>query len=663
MSDESPAVSAVPVAAGPTPPARATRLAARHAGLAAIARCVALAALTVLSACALLKIAVAPATAAPTATATPNSAPTTTPTPASAPATTPLAPEQASGWTDRPLSHARRDMVAAANPLAVDAGVAVLARGGSAIDAAIAVQMVLNLVEPQSSGIGGGAFLLHYDGAKRSLVTYDGRETAPAAATADQFLTPTGNPQSLTAAIDGGLSVGTPGLLRMLELAHRRHGRLAWSSLFSDAIRLSEEGFAISPRLHIQIRAAAARMKAQGEPVASHFLQPNGSAREAGTLLRNPALADTLRRVAAGGADALHTGELAQAIVEKVRGHPTRPGRLSLADLAGYQARERPAVCGPYRAYRICGMGPPSSGGIAVLQTLGILERFDLRAMKPGTTDAVHLISEAYRLAYADRGRYVADADFIAVPTAGLIDRDYLRERAGLIRPDRSMGVPAAGLPAGAQARGPDDSPTQPSTSHLSIVDAAGNAVSMTTTIESGFGSLQMVGGFLLNNQLTDFSFTPADRRGDPVANAVAAGKRPRSSMSPTLVFDAAGDVEAILGSPGGSGIIHHVVKTLVGLIDWDLDIQQAIALPNFGAQVTPHTWLERHTGLAGLADELRARGHTVLVLDVNSGLHGITFNGRRADGRTGSFARDPSRGDWAGGADPRREGAARGNP
>ena len=662
------------------PTAPAVLAAARHCRRGAPGRRVALAAFTVLGALALLT-AVLPAASAAAGVApgvapgvTPGTAPNVAPAanraapapasaPTSAPATLAAAPEQASGWTDRPLSHARRDMVAAANPLAVDAGVAVLARGGSAIDAAIAVQMVLNVVEPQSSGIGGGAFLLHYDGVKRSLVTYDGRETAPAAATADQFLTPAGNPQTLTAAIDGGLSVGTPGLLRMLELAHRRHGRLAWSSLFSEAIRLSEEGFEISPRLHIQIRAAAARMKAQGDPVASYFLKPDGSAREAGTLLRNPALADTFRRVAAGGADALHTGDLAQAIVQKVRGHPTRPGRLSLADLAGYQARERPAVCGPYRAYRICGMGPPSSGGIAVLQTLGILERFDLRAMKPGTTDSVHLISEAYRLAYADRGRYVADADFIAVPTAGLLERDYLRTRAALIRMDRSMGVTAAGLPAGAQARGPDESPTQPSTSHLSIVDAAGNAVSMTTTIESGFGSLQMVGGFLLNNQLTDFSFTPADGRGDPVANAVAPGKRPRSSMAPTLVFDAAGEVEAIIGSPGGSGIIHHVVKTLVGLIDWDLDIQQAIALPNFGAQATPHTWLERHTGLTGLADELRARGHTVLTLDVNSGLHGITFNGRRADGRAGSFARDPSRGDWAGGADPRREGAARGNP
>jgi len=582
---------------------------------------------------------------------------------ASAPRQDAPAPEQASGWTNKTVRYAARDMVAAANPLAVDAGVKVLAAGGSAIDAAIAVQMVLNLVEPQSSGIGGGAFMLYYDNATNTLTTYDGRETAPAAAAGDMFRDFRGSERRFFAAVDGGLSVGTPGLLRMLEMAHRAHGRLAWASLFSDAIRMSDAGFAISPRLAAQIAGSAPRIVAQGDPVRRYFLHPDGTPKAAGTLLTNPELAATLRRVADGGADAFYAGTLARAIVDKVRGHPTNPGRLTLEDMAGYRAVERPAICADYRRYKVCGMGPPSSGGIAVLQTLGILERFDLRQYAPDSLDAVHLVSEAYRLAYADRAKYVADRDFVGVPVAGLVAPGYLRERAASIRMDRSMGVPVAGAPAGAVSRlGIDDSLGLPSTSHISIVDRYGNAVSMTTTIEFGFGSLQMVGGFLLNNQLTDFAFSPSDAQGNPVANRVEPRKRPRSSMSPTIVFDAENRVEAIIGSPGGANIIQYVVKTLLGLIDWDMNIQQAIDLPNFGAQAGATTTIERQTRLVELSAGLEARGHTVRIASENSGLQGIVFNGMRGPGTPGGLARDPGAGRWAGGADPRREGTAAGN-
>ena len=573
------------------------------------------------------------------------------------------APELPSGWAKKTIRYANRDMVAAANPQAVDAGVKVLAAGGSAVDAAIAVQMVLNLVEPQSSGIGGGAFMLHYDAARNTLTTYDGRETAPAAASADMFRAVRGRNPDFFAVVGSGLSVGTPGLLRMLEMAHRAHGRLPWSALFADAIRMSEDGFAVSPRLAAQIAGAAPRIAAQGDPVRPYFLNPDGTPKTAGTLLKNPDLAQTLRSVAAGGADAFYTGPIARAIVDRVRGHPVNPGRLTLQDMADYRARERPALCDDYRAFKVCGMGPPSSGGIAVLQTLGILGHFDLRRYAPDSVDAVHLVSEAYRLAYADRARYVADSDFVDVPIAGLLDRQYLQGRAASIRIDRSMGVPAAGVPKGAASRsGVDDSLSLPSTSHISIVDGNGNAVSMTTSIEFGFGSLQMVGGFLLNNQLTDFAFSPVDERGDPVANRVEPGKRPRSSMSPTIVFDADNRVEAVLGSPGGPNIIQYVVKTLLGLIDWRLDIQQAIDLPNFGAQTGPATTLERHSAAVDAREELEARGHQVRVLDENSGVHGIVFNGMRGPNQPGRLARDPGAGRWAGGADPRREGIAKGN-
>ena len=585
-----------------------------------------------------------------------------------------LPPEPPSGYTPKTLSRSQKDMVAAAHPLAVQAGVAMLAQGGSAIDAAIAVQLVLNVVEPQSSGIGGGAFLLHFAAPgtgqpQGQLLAYDGRETAPASATPALFTGPDGKPLPFLKAVDGGRSVGTPGLLRMLETAHRAHGRLAWAQLFAPAIRLAEEGFAISPRLSVSIAGVATRIKAQGEPAASYFLNADGSAKATGTWLKSPELAATLRAVATSGADAFYTGHLAQAMVAKVQGHPSNPGGLTLADLAAYKPQVREPVCGVYRvAYRICGMGPPSSGGIAVLQTLGLLERFDVRAMGPNSLDAVHTVSEAYRLAYADRALYVADPAFVNVPVAGLLNPAYLQTRSALIKPANSLGAPAAGVPPGAQMAswGADASAALPSTSHVSVVDSAGNAVSMTTTIENGFGSLQMVGGFLLNNQLTDFSFVAQDAQGRTVANRVEAGKRPRSSMAPTMVFNAStGALEAVVGSPGGSAIIQYVTKTLVGLIDWRLDIQQAINLPNFGAQTSPVTQIEKGSLLdtPSMADGLKSRGHTVQVTEAfTSGLHGWVFNGVRPNGQRGALAMPGESGQYLGGADPRREGVAAGH-
>ena len=567
-------------------------------------------------------------------------------------------PELPSGWTPKTTQFANRDMVAAANPLAVEAGVTILRQGGSALDAAIAVQMMLTLVEPQSSGIGGGAFLLHYDGTAKTLVGYDGRETAPAAATPDQFMT-LGKPRSFLDAVTGGLSVGTPGVISMMAMAHAKHGTLPWAALFQPAIDLAEKGFPISPRLYSALAGTAERL-CREKAVAAHYLKADCTPKDQGSLLKNPELAATLRAIAKDGAKAFYSGPIAEAIVNAVRSHPTNPGRLTLQDLADYTPAVREPICGPYRGLRICGMPPESSGTIAVLQTLGILEQFDVAKLAPNSLDAVHLISEAYRLAYADRQKFIGDPAFVSVPVQGLLDAGYLKQRASLIRMDRTMGVPTAGAPTGAEPRGLDDSPSLPSTSHVSIVDKDGNMVAMTTTIENGFGSLQMVKGFMLNNQLTDFSLSPTDAEGRPVANRVEAGKRPRSSMAPSFVFNAKGDVEAVVGSPGGGNIIQYVVKTLVGLVDWKLDIQAAIDLPNFGAQTSATTEVEKGTVLAALQPGLAARGHTVAVVDINSGLQGIVFNGKRGT-TPAPFAKAPGKGTWAGGADPRREGTAKG--
>jgi len=579
-----------------------------------------------------------------------------------------MPPEPPSGYTPKAIAYANKDMVAAANPLAVRAGVDILARGGSAVDAAIAVQMVLNLVEPQSSGIGGGAFMLHFDKPSGKLLAYDGREMAPAAASATMFQDASGKPLGFLAAVDGGLSVGTPGLLRMLEAAHKARGKLPWADLFAPAIKLAEDGFAISERMNVSIAGSAARIKAQGEPAAGYFLNTDGSAKPTGTLLKNPDLAATLRTIASGGANAFYTGTLAQDIVTKVSSHPTNPGRMTLADLSGYTSKVRTPVCAVYRtSYKVCGMPPPSSGGITTLQTLGILQNFDVAGMKANTADSVHVVSEAYRLAYADRAKYIADADFVTLPQAGMLDPAYLNARAKLIDMKKSIGTPTAGVPAGVfNPAGTDTSANLPSTSHMSIVDRNGNAVAMTTTIENGFGSLQMVRGFLLNNQLTDFSFTDKDADGSLVANRVQPLKRPRSSMAPTMVFNAAsGDLEAIIGSPGGSAIIQYTAKSVIGMIDWKLNVQQAINLPNFGAQTNATTSIEKGSVIdtAAIRDDLTARGHTVAqTTSFASGLHGVVFNGYRADNQPGLLSRNPVAGTWAGGADPRREGIAQGN-
>lgn len=560
------------------------------------------------------------------------------------------APEAASGWRDKPGWRARRWMVAAAHPLAVDAAAQVLRAGGAAVDGAIAAEMVLTLVEPQSSGIGGGAFLVHWDG--REAVAYDGRETAPAGVDEGLFQED-GQPLSFHEGVVGGRAVGVPGLLAMLERAHREQGRLPWPSLFQPAIQLAESGFAISPRLATLIQADA---YLADDPQARHYFYDGaGQPRPAGTLLRNPELARVFREVAARGAAALHAGDIAHDIAVKVQGHPSNPGVLTPADLAAYRAKAGPALCFDYRRYRLCGPPPPSSGPLALGQILGVLEHTDIAAHRPSRgpdgawhlpVEAVHLYSEAARLAFADRARYAADGEQVAVPVAGLLDPAYLRERARLIGA-RSMGRALPGLPAGAPAlsQGEDRSPERPATTHLSIVDGAGRALAMTASIEDAFGARQMVRGFLLNNQLTDFSFTPTDGEGRPVANRVQPGKRPRSSMSPLLVFDReSGQLLMSLGSPGGPAIINYVGKTLLGVLDWGLSLQEAMDLPNFGSRNGP-TELEQGRVSAELVAALEARGHGVALRPQTSGLQGVM---RLPDG-------------WFGAADPRREGMAQG--
>jgi gamma-glutamyltranspeptidase/glutathione hydrolase len=539
----------------------------------------------------------------------------------------------------------KRFMIAAANPHAVDAGYVILRRGGSAVDAAIAAQLVLGLVEPQSSGIGGGAFMLVHEARTGKLLAYDGREVAPAAATPERFLKD-GKPLGFYDAVVGGSSIGVPGVVALLERTHRRHGRLPWATLFEPAIALAERGFAISPLLH---RTLAAEKHLDQPRAHAYFFESPGRPLALGSTLRNPAYAATLRAIAAGGAKAFYEGEIARDVVATANSHPTQRGDLTLADLAAYEVRVREPVCGTYRAYKVCGMPLPSSGGPTVLQMLGMLERYPVAAMGPASFWSVHFISEAGRLAFADRGVYMADPDFHA-PPSGLLDPGYLAQRSGLIRTDASMGRAGPGTPplratVPKAALGAHAGMELPSTSHLSVVDAHGNAVAMTTSIENAFGSRLMTeGGFLLNNQLTDFSFAPAVD-GKPVANRVEGGKRPRSSMAPTIVYDAAGRLFMVAGSMGGPAIINQVVKNLLAVIDWRLDPQAAVALPNFGSQNGP-TELERDTALSSLQPKLEALGHATAFVEGRGGAHVIV--------RTKSG--------WAGGADPRREGAVRGD-
>mgnify|MGYP002640609753 CR=1 FL=1 len=555
-------------------------------------------------------------------------------------------PEDSTGWQRKTLTVAKRHLVAAAHPRAVKAGLEILRAGGNAVDAAIAVQLVLNLVEPQSSGIGGGAFLLHHDGATGTLTTYDGRETAPARATPGLFLDADGKPMAFRDAVVGGRPVGVPGVVALMAKAHAAHGRLPWNRLFEPAIALARTGFVVGPRLAAMLAGPrAARLRA--EPTARAYFFPGGIALKAGDVVRNPAFADTLTRIAEGGRAAFYSGAIARDIAAAVQGHAGNPGSLGEADLDAYKAVERAPVCLVYRVYRVCGMGPPSSGGQTVGQILGLLERFDLPDMSPEDALPWHLLAEASKLAFADRNRFSADADYVPVPVRGLLDRGYLAARARLFDAAEAMPVPtAAGAPPWREGRAmaPDNAEGRPGTSHISIVDGDGNAVAMTTTIEGAFGAHLMVRGFLLNNQLTDFSFRPKID-GVPVANAVAPGKRPRSSMAPTIVYDRDGGLRLVVGSPGGSQIIGYVAKTLIAVLDWNMDVQAAIDLHLVVNRNGP-TDIEEHERPQALAAALAARGHEIRFRQLNSGLHVIEI-------RNGMLY---------GGADPRREGIALGD-
>ena len=539
---------------------------------------------------------------------------------------------------------AKEHMIAAAHPLAAEAGLAMLRRGGAAIDAAIAAQMVLTLVEPQSSGIGGGAFAVHFDAKSGAVDSYDGRETAPASAHAKMFLGPGGKPKKFFDAAVGGASVGVPGLMRMLEMAHQAHGKLPWKDLFGPAIGLAENGFPLSERLAGMLTRE--RFLRETPEALGYFYHLSGATKKAGTMLRNPALADTFRHLAATGAIALHHGPIARDIAKTVRQAARNPGGMTLRDLAAYRAVKRKPVCKPYRRWRICGMGAPSSGGITTLQILGMLQPHDLGRMKPASAAAVHLISEASALAFADRNAFIADPEFVRVPVRGLLDTTYLKSRARRIDPETSGGHRKPGAPNAPTAWrfAPQETDKGHSTTHLSVIDADGNALAMTSSIETAFGSRLMVRGFLLNNQLTDFAFRPK-QRGRTVANRAGPGKRPRSSMSPTLVLDENGKVILAVGSPGGSRIIGYVTKTIIAALDWNLSMQQAIDLPNF-LNRNRGLELERGTVLESIKPALEARGHKVRLIHRVSGLQGIR---RTAGGLEG-------------GADSRREGVAWGD-
>jgi gamma-glutamyltranspeptidase/glutathione hydrolase len=540
---------------------------------------------------------------------------------------------------------AHHHMVAAANPHAAEAGLEMLRAGGTAVDAAIATQMVLGLVEPESSGIGGGAFMLLYDGKTRKTTSFDGREMAPASATPNMFLGADGKPRAHFDAIPGGLSVGIPGVVGMLDLAHRKNGKLPWARLFQPAIKLAEDGFPVGPKLARTILTFTAGAKMPD--IKTHFYHADGTPLKEGEIYRNPEYAAALRKIAAGGPDAFYKGDIAQAIVNAVQHAPGQQGGMTMADLANYRAQERPPVCGDYREYHLCSMGPPSSGGIAVLQILGELQRFPVSQLQPGTVSDAHLFAEASRLAYADRAKYLGDPAFVHVPVAGLISKDYIASRAALIDPTKDMGTAQAGTPPDEQhARyAPQVSPVLHGTSHMTIVDDSGDVVAMTTSVEFIFGAEIMADGFILNNTLTDFSFQPV-RDGLPVANAPAPGKLPLSAMSPTIVFDKDNRFLLSVGSPGGPAIIDYVAQTLSAILDGHMTPKEAISMPR-ELNMNGTTLLEKGPGAEELATGLRAMGHTVEVPNQEgSGLHGIM---RVKDG-------------YIGAADPRRDGIALGN-
>lgn len=533
---------------------------------------------------------------------------------------------------------AKNWMVSVANPHAAAAGARVLSEGGTAADAMVAVQAVLGLVEPQSSGIGGGAFLVWYDSKSGEITTLDGRETAPLAATPRLFQNENGERLKFWDAVVGGRSVGVPGTPALMEAAHKKWGQNSWNSLFSEAIDLADNGFAVSPRLAALVARDAERL-GRFSDTADYFF-PNEQPLVEGYLLTNPAYADLMRRMAKDGAEVIYSGDIARAIIDTVRGAEKNPGVLSLTDLQIYKVKERPAVCAPFRGYQVCGMGPPSSGALTVGQILGLLNQFP-----PGSSNdpqTLRLIGDASRLAFADRGRYMADSDFVPMPTKGLLAQDYLSERAKLLNGPDALTEAVPGNPEYSHASlwADDVSLELPSTSHISIVDRFGNALSMTTTIENSFGSRLMAHGFLLNNELTDFSFS-SHRNGVPIANRVEPGKRPRSSMSPTIILKD-GRPTLVIGSPGGSRIIGYVAEAIVAHIDWGMNIQAAVSIPHAINRFGTYD-LEKGTSLEAMVAPLEELGYKVNLRSLNSGLHAISI------GENGLF----------GGADPRREGIA----
>ncbi len=552
-----------------------------------------------------------------------------------------VAPEDATGVIDKQLVKSKHWMVTAANPHASNAGARVLAQGGNAIDAMIAVQLTLGLVEPQSSGIGGGAFMMYWDAKKNKLVSYDARETAPMAVTPQLFLDDKGQPLQFYDAVVGGRSVGTPGTVKLMWDMHQQYGKLAWNKIIEPVAELAEQGFIISPRLASLIAGDVEKLK-RFPATAAYLLNPDGSPKKAGTLLKNPGYAATLRRIVDQGADGFYRGKTAQDIVNTVKNAKGNPGVLGLNDLAQYQVKQRDPVCVDYHGKQVCGMGLPSSGGLTIGQILSFTSHFDLKQWGPNDPRSWQVLADASRLAFADRGLYMADTDFVPVPVAGLIDRDYVAERAALIQPGKALTQVAAGNPPWAHALNyqPDEAIELPCTSHFNIVDSDGNVISMTTSIENVFGSRLFVDGFFLNNELTDFSFrTQVD--GQPIANRVEPGKRPRSSMSPTIVLEDNKPYLAI-GSPGGSRIIGYVAQSLIAHLDWGMDIQQAVSMPHvlnrFGT-----VDLEAGTSATQWQVPMEKMGFDVSIRDLNSGLHAIRLTDNGLEGA----------------ADPRREGTA----
>ena len=554
-----------------------------------------------------------------------------------------IQPEQTVALTSKDSVVATHEMVVAAHPLAVDAGLNVLERGGTAIDAMVAVQMVLNLVEPQSSGIGGGAFLLYHDAQTQSLISLDGREFAPQRADETLFLDDDGKPRRWFDVVPGGLSVGVPGTLALMDDAHARFGRLEWDTLFEQAIALATNGFRVSPRLSKSLDGYGGKRLQQFTKASDYFF-PNGRPLQPGDLLKNPQFVETLRTIQRDRGESFYRGQIAGEIVASVKESVLNAGLMDREDLAAYQTIERTPVCSQYRGHQICGMGPPSSGGVTVAQILGILEFFNLEMLGPDHPMTWHLFVEAGKLAFADRNLFLADPDFTEAPIDALLASEYLRNRAALIDLNRAMAVPVtAGTPVETVSLSPDTTDGLPGTSHVSIIDRDGNAVSLTTTIESGFGSGLFTSGFLLNNELTDFSFRP-QKNGKPVANRVEPRKRPRSSMAPTIIYGPDGSLKYVLGSPGGSRIISYVAQTIVALIDFDMSPQEAVNQGRISSR-NGSIDIEKGTEMMAFGSALMSKGNAVKARDLNSGIHVIKV--------------EPDQ--LTGGADPRREGIARG--